>query len=104
MRCQMVGKDRFRDVLDALTTSKAAMRCQDLVSALQRLGFEVCAGRKQGHKIVLHRGIPNFWSDGFTCGHGRNPEVKPAYVTKIRKLLVRYETEIVNYLESTDER
>jgi hypothetical protein len=70
---------------------------------IERLGFAVRDGRKQGHKVVLHDGIPNFWSAAFTCGHGRNPEVKAAYVTKIRKALLRYEVEIINYLESSDE-
>jgi hypothetical protein len=79
------------------------MRCQDMLKALESLGFEVRDGGKQGHKVVTHDGIPGFLSAAFTCGHGRNPEIKPAYVGKIRKLLLCYEAELLNFLETTDE-
>ncbi len=79
------------------------MRCQDMLSALARLGFEVRDGGKQGHKVVTHAGLPGFLSASFTCGHGRNPEIKPAYVSKLRKLLLTYESELVSFLEKTDE-
>jgi hypothetical protein len=67
---------------------------------LERLGFEVRAGKKEGHKIFVHQGIPGFFSGSYTCGHGRNPEIKPVYVTKVVKLLRRYEAELIEFLET----
>jgi len=99
----MNNEDRFKAFLDTLESTKATMRCHDMVGILDGLGFEVRDGRKQGHKIVFHEGIPGFFSAGFTCGHGRNPEIKPAYVRQIRKLLLRYQSEILSFLEERDE-
>lgn len=79
------------------------MRCQDILRALESLGFEVRDGGKQGHKVVTHNGIPGFLSAAFTCGHGRNPEIKAVYVSKMRKLLLTYESELVSFLEAPDE-
>jgi len=99
----MNSEDRFKAFLDVLESAKAAMRCRDLVGILDGLGFEVRDGKKQGHKIIFHEAIPGFFSASFTCGHGRNPEIKPAYVSRIRKLLLRYESEILGFLEARDE-
>jgi len=99
----MSGKDRFAAVVRTLESAKASMRCRDIVAALEGLGFAVRDGGKQGHKVVTHDGIPGFLSDAFTCGHGRNPEIKPAYVTKMRRLLLRYESDLLSFLEKTDE-
>jgi len=74
-----------------------------MVDILDGPGFEVWDSRKQGHKIVFHENIPGFFSASFLCGHGRNPEIKPAYVRQIRKLLLRYKSEILNFLETRDE-
>jgi len=79
------------------------MRCQDTVGIFDGLGFEVRDGKKQGHKIIFHTGIPGFFSASFTCGHGRNPGIKPAYVRQIRKLLLRYKSEILGLLGARDE-
>ncbi len=99
----MSREERFKAFLDTLESAKGAMRCRDMVGILDGLGFEVRDGRKQGHKIIFHAGIPGFFSASFTCGHGRNPEIKPAYVRQLRKLLLRYQPEILNYLETRDE-
>ena len=99
----MIERNRFTNVVDTLASAKASMRCQDMVTALESLGFEVRDGKKQGHKLLMHGGIPGFLSAGFTCGHGRNPEIKPVYVNNIRRLLLRYETEILRFLETRHE-
>ncbi len=99
----MKSEDRFKAFLDALESTQATLRCRDMVDILDGLGFEVRDGRKQGHKIVFHEGIPGFFSAGFTCGHGRNLEIKPVYVRELRKLLLRYESEIRSFLETRDE-
>ncbi|WP_089725428.1 type II toxin-antitoxin system HicA family toxin [Candidatus Thiosymbion oneisti] len=99
----MNSEDRFKAFLDTLESAKAAMRCRDMVDLLDGLGFEVRDGRKQGHKIVFHENIAGFFSASFTCGHGRNPEIKPAYVKQIRKLLLRYKSELLSFLETRDE-
>lgn len=96
----MLKADHFKAVVEALESQKASMRCQDMVKKLESLGFDVRDGRKQGHKIFAHQAIKDFYSASFTCGHGRNPEIKPAYITKIHHLLLRYEADIRRFLEA----
>ena len=53
-------------------------------------GFAVRDGKKTGHKVITHPTLVNFTSASITCGHGRNPQVKPIYVARIRQLLVTH--------------
>lgn len=85
MWCQILEGDQFKRTVDTSESQKASMRCQDRVKTLENLGFEVIDGKKQGHKVFVHQAIKDFYSASFTCGHGRNPEILPAYITKIHK-------------------
>ena len=55
--------------------------------------------KQGGHKIYVHDGLPEFKSASYNCGHGRNPEIKPAYIRNVLRILRQHEAEIVNYLE-----
>lgn len=94
----MTGR-RVATVIETLEASKANTRCREMIAHLESLGFDVRAGKKAGHKVVTHAGIEGFFSDAFTCGHGRDPEIKPVYVSRMVKLLRRYEAELDAYLE-----
>lgn len=94
----MTERELFDGVLDRLRSAGAAIRCQKLADVLESLGFEVRDGKKQGHKVFVHHGVTSFTSGGYTCGHGRNPEIKPVYIKKVVKLLKQYETELIQYL------
>jgi len=85
-------------VLDELDSVGANLRCNDLISKLRSLGFKVRDGKKQGHKVLTHPGVPSFTTSSFTCGHGKNPEIKPAYVRKVAGVLRTYEPELTDYL------
>lgn len=74
----------------AVLSTGADIRCNAMVRLLTRLGFSVRDGRKQGHKVVTHPGLAAFTSAAFSCGHGRNPQVKRVYVASIRSLLASY--------------
>lgn len=87
-----------KEVLHYLQQHKTNLCCQDISRALKRLGFEVRDGKLGGHKIYVHTGLSSFYSGSFNCGHGKNPEVKPAYVSKIIQVLTLYENEILHYL------
>jgi hypothetical protein len=91
-------RELFDEAVDRLRSASAAIRCQELADMLESLGFEVRDGKKQGHKVFVHHGVTLFTSGGYTCGHGRNPEIKPVYVKKIVRLLRQYETELIQYL------
>ena len=95
----MKPRDKLDTVIQRLSEAKNAIRCSELTATLTELGFEVRDGKKQGHKVLVHDGLPSFFSDSFTCGHGKNPEIKPAYIAKIVKLLRRYDGELIAYLE-----
>lgn len=100
--CQMLKTDHFKAVVEALESQKTSMRCQDMVKALESLGFNMRDGRKQGHKVFFHQALSDFKSSSFTCGHGRNPEIKPVYIANIHKLLLRHEADIRLFLETRD--
>jgi len=96
----MSAQELFNNIAHTLESGRRNTRCKDLIKALESLGFEVRDGSKQGHKVFLHDGLADFYSSSFTCGHGRNPEIKPVYVSKTLKILRNYETDLVQYLEN----
>lgn len=61
--------------LTALQGAGTSMRCDELTGFLESLGFQVREGRKGGHRIYFHPGLPDFASSSFNCDHGRNPQI-----------------------------
>jgi hypothetical protein len=94
----MTERERFDQILERLSSGRAAIRCRELAELLTSLGFELRDGRKAGHKVFVHHGVASFTSAAYTCGHGRNPEVKPVYVNNVARLLKQYEAELTQYL------
>jgi predicted RNA binding protein YcfA (HicA-like mRNA interferase family) len=85
-----------------LQESKATVKCSELCSYLEDLGFQVRDGRRAGHKIVTHPGLPDFYSTSFDCGHGKNPEIKPGYIRNILKTLKVHEQVLIGYLQEEE--
>ncbi|MBD3587436.1 type II toxin-antitoxin system HicA family toxin [Salinimonas sp. HHU 13199] len=88
----------YTEVVDTLRQRKTNLCCNDVKDLLHQLGFEVRDGKRGGHKVFTHDGLPSFTSGSFNCGHGKNPEIKPAYITKIIRTLQIYEAELSQYL------
>lgn len=85
------------EAIRTLQQAGASMRCADLQKLLESIGFEIRAGKKPGHKVVYHAAlskISEFSTTSYTCGHGRNPEVKPNYVKKMLGVIRRYEAQL----------
>jgi hypothetical protein len=89
---------RLDEVIQALTGAGASLRCDELRGLLESLGFNVRDGRKQGHKIVTHPYLQGFQGTSYTCGHGKNPEIKPNYVRNIRRTLHTHYQQLSDYL------
>jgi hypothetical protein len=87
------------EVIFDLSQARASLRCQELIRRLESLGFEVRSGKRGGHKIFIHSGIPGFLSASFNCDHGKNPEIKRPYIVQIIKTLRKYEPELRTFLE-----
>lgn len=83
----------------SLFESNKSLRCKDVVSELEKLGFEVRDGKRGGHKVFFHDGLINFHSGSFNCDHGKNPQIKPAYIRKVAKTLKMYEQELKEFLK-----
>lgn len=98
----MSAKLSFDDILAQLN-SNGSLRCLELKSLLESLGFEVKDGSKPGHKTVTHDELKDFYSTGYTCGHGRNPEVKKPYIASIRNVLRTYREELISLNFGDDE-
>jgi hypothetical protein len=91
-----------KEIIEQLQQRKSNLCCEDVKQLLTRLGFDVRDGKLGGHKIYVHQGLPLFYSSSFNCGHGKNPEIKPAYISKIVHVLKQYKNELDDYLEKKD--
>jgi len=87
----------INETIRNLKASKSNIRCADMKGYLKSLGFEVRNGKKGGHKLYFHDGISGFISGSYNCGHGKNPEIKPAYVGKLITMLEHYKSELIKY-------
>lgn len=97
---------RLLSVKQALWDGKGALRCREVVGLLSQLGFVVRDGKRGSHKIYTHDGLPGFHSSSFNCGHGKNPEIKPAYIQNILRVIETYEVALREHLgeEASDDR
>lgn len=97
---------RLQAVKQALRDGKGNLRCKEVADLLAQLGFSVRDGKRGGHKVYTHDGLPDFLSSSFNCGHGRNPEIKPAYIQNIIRVIERHEVALRDYLgeEIDDDR
>lgn len=91
--------DRVDDALKRLREARGSLRCDELRRELEALGFEVRDGKKAGHKVLTHPQIADFFSASYTCGHGKNPEIKPPYIRNICKVIEAHETVLRRLLE-----
>lgn len=85
------------NAIHALQQAGASMRCADLQGVLESIGFEIKDRKKPGHKVVYHAALSRmseFSTTSYTCGHGKNPEVRPAYVKKMLGVIRHYESEL----------
>lgn len=97
----MSAKLKVEKTIEHLQQHKTNLCCDDVKQLLVSLGFEVRDGKQGGHKVFVHQGMPSFMSGSFNCGHGKNPEIKPAYIGKIIQVLKQYHDELEAYLEKT---
>lgn len=93
-----MSKRILEEVVAELSAGKKSIRCDELAEQLNRLGFEVREGKSGGHRVFVHGGLPSFKSGSYNCGHGRNPEIKPAYIKNVLRILCQYQAEILEYL------
>lgn len=88
-----MSRDNFQSVL-SLFQSRSVLKCSGVIKALESLGFEVRDGKRGGHKVFVHNGLKDFYSGSFNCDHGKNPQIKPAYIKNIKKILEQYSEEL----------
>jgi hypothetical protein len=96
----MSDKVKIQSVIDTLNSGKGNLCCKDVIKLLRSLDFEVRDGKKGGHKIYTHNGLTEFYSASFNCGHGKNPEIKPAYIGKIVRIIETYQDSLIQYLSN----
>lgn len=97
----MRGKLIIENTIEHLQQHKTNLCCEEVKRLLVSLGFEVRDGKQGGHKVFFHQGVPGFMSAAFNCGHGKNPEIKPAYIGKIIQIPKQHHAELAEYLERT---
>ncbi len=90
----MVLNDMSYDSVKSLFEKRGILKCSEIVTGLESLGFTVKEGKSPNHKIFEHDELPEFTTGSFNCGHGKNGEVKSPYIRKILKALRDYEEEL----------
>lgn len=93
----MSANMRVDEAIEALGSGQR-FRCNDLGKMLEGLGFEIRDAKKIGHKVVTHPGLTNFHSASYTCGHGKDDEIKPQYIKKIRTVIDDYRDDLIDFL------
>jgi predicted RNA binding protein YcfA (HicA-like mRNA interferase family) len=94
----MMSVSLCRDSILVLRNAGPDLRCSELVSLLEALGFVVRDGNKGGHKVYVHPKLTDFTSSSFNCGHGRNAQVKKNYIRNVIRVLTANETELTKLL------
>lgn len=100
----MGAKLDVKEVIHFLQQHRANLRCDEVKKQLMKLGFEISDRKRGGHKLVKHNGLESFRSLSFNCGHGTNPEIKPAYIDNIVTILNQYFEDIESYMEKRNDR
>lgn len=90
------------DAKDRLSSGKGSIRCGEVVSILEDLGFTVRPRQNQGHYTYNHEALDKFWGSNFACPHRSGDPVKKNYITNILRVLRDYETQLMRYLGETD--
>lgn len=92
-----------KQIIQELEAAGTSLRCSKLRRILESLGFGVKDGKKVGHKIVYHPDLPEFSGSSYSCGHGRNPQVKPNYIRSMLKMIRHHENALRKLLKEGDE-
>ena len=94
---------KLEKICTLLKETEAKVKCSDLRSHLEQLGFTVRDGKRAGHKVVTHPSLKDFYSTSYNCGHGGNSVIKPAYIRNILKSLKIHEQALIEYLQRVGE-
>lgn len=89
----------YTGVVTELRQRTKNMRCSEVRSALESLGFVVDPKGTAGHRAYKHPLISDFHGGSYDCGHGNNGEIKPVYVRNILRVLESYKDEILEILK-----
>ena len=92
----------LEDALEVLTSGKGSLRCREVVSILEDLGFEV-RRTKKGHYVYNHPGLDGFWGGSFACPHRSGDPVLRSYITTIIRSLRQNEVELQDLLGVDDD-
>lgn len=92
----------LREVLDQLASGKGRLRCKEVKTILESLGF-VVRRTKKGHYVYDHPGLPDFHGSNYACPHKSGDPVKKSYITNIIRKLRQHEAELLKHLGVNDE-
>ncbi len=90
----------FEDAQARLRSAKGSIRCDEVVTILQSLGFIVEPGTKGKHHTYVHCAIEGIASN-FACPHRGGDPVKNNYITKILSVLRLHENALREFLGET---
>ncbi len=85
-----------------LSSGKGSIRCNEVTSILEDLGFTIKPGRKPKHFTYNHKALTGWWGSNFACPHKSGDPVNKNYVTNILRVLRDYKAELAEYLGEND--
>lgn len=74
----------YDSVVKHLRSGGTNIRCSALKQLLESLHFQVSRAGGGNHYVITHPSIPGFRGAHYNCGHGQDPQVKPAYIRRLR--------------------
>lgn len=88
----------LEDAKHQLVQGKGSLRCHEVKTILDELGFTLKAGKKQGHYVYKHPRIEGFMGDSFCCPHRKGDPVGKNYITGILRVLRNFDDEFQVFL------
>ena len=88
----------FDQACERLRIGKGSIRCDEVISILESLGFVVRRGSSGKHHTYIHPAFPIPMGANFNCPHRAGDPVLKSYVTRILGVLRHYESEIKDHL------
>lgn len=89
--------------VETLQRAGRRIRCSELQILLESLGFYFKDKKTTNHKVYFHDHLPNFSSSSFNCDHGRDPEVKNAYLQKAKRSITQNRDDLLKYLTKREQ-
>ena len=86
-----------------LSSGKGSIRCKEVKTILENLGFEIESGKVPNHYQFNHPALDGWWGSNFSCPHGGGDPVRKGHISKILRVMKEHEAALKIYLGETND-